>query len=208
MSVTNLQEKRLVITRMEVVPPSPTAGLPAPPSPAATTAADAGDDTVTWANLPNGPVLYDERVTAAAATATTGAAASPATAAKAAIATKSGGGGEVALSGAGDSYTCCFTARGHSEHPAPLGKLKVTWRPEDDAGATPAVAAAVGDGGPSDQAGVGSTAAAAAVAAAAAAVGEAVTEFPLPVLSARPPTLSARLKVPPHARVGVEFSMR
>lgn len=222
--MTNLQEKRLVISRMEVVRPPPAAAIPFSPSAATTSAltatpttnataagavdsaTDGADDTVLWANLPNGPVLYDEK----AAGATAGAAEAAAAAAAGAAIVPKAGGGEVALPGAGDSYTCCFTAKGHSEHPAPLGKLRVTWRPEDNAAAATAAATAAvtGRGGyygppivpPSpvfDRAG-----------AAAAAVGEAVTEFPLPVLSARPPALSARLKVPPHARVGVEFSMR
>ena len=177
--MTNLQEKRLEISRMEVVPPSAatpppassttaaalttTAAAPAPA--AAATGTDGAGTAVKWATLPNGPILHDE--TAAAV---------------------------VALPGTGDSYTCCFSAKGYAERPAPLGKLRVTWRPRPEAGAGD------GDGGgaeaspPLDET--------------AAAAGAAVTEFPLPVLSARPPALSARLKAPPHARVGEEFSMR
>lgn len=174
MSVTNLQEKRLVISRMEVVPPSAPAPPPASPtaaaalSTAAATGMDAAGNAVKWATLPNGPVLHDDTAAAAAA---------------------------VALPGTGDSYTCCFSAKGYAERPAPLGKLRVTWRPRPEAGD--------GDGAavspPPDET---------AAAAAAAGAGAAVTEFPLPVLSARPPALSARLKAPPHARVGEEFSMR
>lgn len=171
--MTNLQEKRLLISRMEVVPPSDT---PTPPASSITMTAaaaasstdDAGGNAVKWASLPNGPVLHDE--TAAAA---------------------------VALPGTGDSHTCCFSAKGYPDRPAPLGKLRVTWRPrlEEE------VAAAGGGGdGAAMSPPVDETAATGA--------GAAVTEFPLPVLSARPPALSARLKAPPHARVGEEFSMR
>lgn len=184
--MTNLQEKRLVISRMEVVPPS--AALPPPGASATTTTTptaaaagaaasstaatgtDGAGSAVKWATLPNGPILHDENAAAAAV---------------------------VALPGTGDSCTYCFSAKGYAERPAPLGKLRVTWRPSPEG---VAAARAAGDGGsnaamlpPPDET---------------AAEGAAVTEFPLPVLSARPPALSARLKAPPHARVGEEFSMR
>ncbi|CAM9549331.1 unnamed protein product, partial [Ectocarpus sp. 4 AP-2014] len=183
-SLTNLQEKRLVVSRIEVVPPSAssssssTTAAAANPASAATAAAAAAaapaassdggaESTRTWATLPNGPVLHDDD----AATAASG----------------GGGGGLVALPGTGDTYTCCFAAKGEAERPAPLGKLRVTWRPDETGGGNgPTMSPATGGG----EAAIGG-----------------VTEFPLPVLTARPPALSARLKAPPHARVGVEFSM-
>ncbi|CAN0027179.1 unnamed protein product [Ectocarpus sp. 6 AP-2014] len=183
-SLTNLQEKRLVVSRMEVVPPaassssSSTTAAAVNPASAATSAtaaaaapaasSDSGaEGTVTWATLPNGPVLHDDD----AATAASG----------------GSGGGVVALPGTGDTYTCCFAAKGEAERPAPLGKLRVTWRPDETGeGDGPTTSPTTGGG----EAAVGG-----------------VTEFPLPVLTARPPALSARLKAPPHARVGVEFSI-
>ncbi|CAM9580402.1 unnamed protein product [Ectocarpus sp. 13 AM-2016] len=184
-SLTNLQEKRLVVSRMEVVPPlassssSSTTAATASPASATTAAAAAtpaassdggAEGTVTWATLPNGPVLHDDDAATAARAASGGS-----------------GAGVVALPGTGDTYTCCFAAKGEAERPAPLGKLRVTWRPDETGG---------GDGTTTSPATGGGEAA----------VGG-VTEFPLPVLTARPPALSARLKAPPHARVGVEFSM-
>lgn len=114
------------------------------------------DAVLPWASLPNGSLLHDD----------------------------AGGDAShsVVLPGPGDSYTCCFNAKGDARRPAPLGRLRVVWRPE---GMTRG-GGVVGDGGPV----------------------LATAEFPLPVLSARPPALSARLKVPPHARVGEEFSFR
>ncbi|CAN0086336.1 unnamed protein product [Ectocarpus fasciculatus] len=91
-SLTNLQEKRLVVSRMEVVPPSAssssssttttaaanpasatttTAAAAAAAAPAAASDGDA-EGTVTWATLPNGPVLYDDDAATAAAAAAAG----------------------------------------------------------------------------------------------------------------------------------------
>ncbi|CAN0077679.1 unnamed protein product [Scytosiphon promiscuus] len=185
---------------MEVLPPSPTLPAsatsprtPAAPAPAAATTTGSGDaagdatgdvgDAVRWATLPDGPVLHDE----------------------AAPVGGGGGGGDgggcvqVALPGTGDSYTCCFAAKGDAEEPAPLGRLRVTWRPEGTEAGERGVGGVLASSVPAEKA---------AAAAAVGSVGEAVTEFPLPVLSARPPALSARLKAPPHARVGEEFTMR
>lgn len=173
-----------MVSRMEVLPPPSPSSATSPGSPIApavptTTTTGAAADTsdrntgnaVRWATLPNGPVVHDEAASA---------------------------GVQVALPGSGDTYTCCFAASGDADRPAPLGRLRVTWRPEgteaggaEGGGVTPSVP--VGQGGAA--AGGGS-------------VGEAVTDFPLPVLSARPPALSARLKAPPHARVGEQFTMR
>lgn len=184
---------------MEIVPPS-TVVEPAGTLAAVGNGGDGGgaaaSTALAWASLPNGPVLHDDGFTSAAAPLVE-------TCAGEAIEKSA----VVVLPGTGDSYTCCFTATGDADRPSPLGKLRVTWRPGEDArqgGSGKGV-----DGG-------GTSIAPVSVISEEAAEGggegigggQAVTEFPLPVLSARPPALSARLKAPPHARVGEEFSIR
>lgn len=227
--MTNLQDRRIAISRMEVVPPSPSPPASAsgssstspnpsaasspppynsPPLPNtanfATVANSIGgsagvenaDTGMSWAGLTNGPVLHDEN----APVSSTGTKGEDSTTAAAAVAKV------VALPGTGDSYTCCFTARGFAERPAPLGKLRVTWRPESTSTSKMAMTAG-GDSGLASPSGTkrdseeGYS------------LGDGLepqtfTDFSLPVLSPRPPALSARLDAPPHARVGVEFALR
>lgn len=92
----------------------------------------------------------------------------------------------IALAGTGDSHSCCFLAAGDAEYPSPLGRLRVSWKSR---------------GGDAGERGSRGTEVSEDESAAA------VTDFPLPVLSARPPAVSARLRAPPHARVGEAFSI-
>lgn len=193
-----------MVSRMEIVPPSPLAESVGPLG--VISSAAAASATLDWASLPNGPVLHDDGFVSASAslvkTPPGGAAKRPA----------------IVLPGTGDSYTCCFTAAGDADRPSPLGKLRVTWRPEEDARSS---ARAGAGGGPSSLSlspapapAISSLSSSSSAEEARGGVrggvggAQAVTEFPLPVLSARPPALSARLKAPPHARVGEEFSIR
>ena len=194
-----------MVSRMEIVPPSSLAEPVAPP-PVISSAAAAASATVGWANFPDGPVLHDDGFGSASASLV-----------------KNPPGGtakrpEMVLPGTGDSYTCCFTAAGDADRPSPLGKLRVTWRPEEDARSSARAVAGCGSSSLSlSPAPAISSSSSPPYSFAEEARGgvrggvgraQAVTEFPLPVLSARPPALSARLKAPPHARIGEAFSIR
>lgn len=212
-----------MISRMEVVPPAQpgpgTEDLSSPirrPSAATATASPSFSpprldaetptkDEVSWAVLPNGPVLYDASLLSSSSVVAPAGEACRDGNPKA----KRPSTAVVALAGTADSYTCCFMARGDAEHRSPLGKLRVTWKPEqaekqpeeEEVGRS-----GRGNGGGRIGSSVEAFGRGGGVAVGAGAV--AVTEFPLPVLSARPPALSARLKAPPYARVGEEFSIR
>lgn len=203
-TVTNLQARRLAIYRMEVLPPQPSSTSPASLgktiSPASLTpksdasnllqsSTSAEDSMTSWAHLPNGPIVHDaSRHTCGSHGATSE--------------------GIITLAGTGDSYSCYFIAVGDIRRVSPLGKLRVTWKPERESdiggaggagieGEADASASLVHEGVGDGSRGV-----------------EAFTQnavatiFQLPILAARPPLPSARLKAPPHARVGEAFSIR
>lgn len=184
---------------MEIVPPPRLPASPSPPSVVPSLALSTSRTKIPWARLPNGPVIHDDAYLSDGAENPTDAVVAGE---KRAGQTrrKPAAANVIALAGTGDSYTCCFLAAGDETYPSPLGRLRVTWKPRREAGeareegkrASKPQSPLEGLGGEDVvEGGLG-----------------AVTDFLLPVLVARPPVASARLRAPPHARVGEEFTIR